>query len=296
MRKIKPNPLMTGARIAELILPTAAGFVLLSVILVIFIDLRNVLGLGDILNRHFFWHWYRNGGPVEMLQWLLLAASALTSLFVVGRLSTRDRSACAFWLLMGIAFTLMLIEDAGDPRHRIREYVQFAFAEHEGQGVMGTLWELLYFVGLAAFPLYALLRHGRALRGMGRTRSYVLAGFVAYGIAASFSFVGSAFSALMDRNVYQITGDALVRLGLRIGDSELPRYWTADGYVDFHLMDGMVEESIELIGAAAFFSAAVSFLSVGLEKDPAAPTGRSQAQHPERETGLSAPPPRSPVA
>ncbi len=252
-------------QLPEYILGAALLSILVSLVLFYLIDLRNILGVGSLLNRHFFWHWWRNGGPIEWLQWGCLAAAALLGAFIAGRVYNHDKRACAFWALMALAFALMLIEDAGDPRHRIREYVQFVFKE-DGQGIMGTLTELFYFAALASVPIYALVRHGRVLTRLVRTKVYVAIGFAAYALAASLSFAGSAFSALLDRNFYRISGELLFRLSLRLGDADLSHFWLGESpdqiqhHIFFQLMDGLVEESIELMGAAAFLAAGVSYL------------------------------------
>jgi hypothetical protein len=258
----------TGGRLPEIIFGAALLAILGSLLLFYLVDLRNLWGMGSFVNRLFFLHWWRDEGPIEWLQWACLASAALLGAFIAGRIHGHDQRAFLFWAVMAVAIALMLIEDAGDPRHRLREYVQFAFGETEGQGVMGTVTELLYFAVLAAIPLYALIRHGRVVLSDKRTKAFILVGFVAYALAGSLSFVGSAFSALLDRNFYDISGDLLYQLSVRLGDEGLLRAWTtisneavdAPTFIQFALMDSLVEESIELIGAAGFFAGTVAYL------------------------------------
>ena len=255
-------------RLPEIIAGAALLSILGSLLLFYLIDLRNLWGIGSFVNRLFFHHWWRDGGPVEWLQWACLASASLMGAFIVGRVYSRKNRAVSFWAVMALAFALMLIEDAGNVRHRLREYVQFVFGESEGQGIMGTVTELLYFAVLAAIPLYALARHGRAVMTTVRTKAYIVVGFIAYALAGSLSFIGSAFSALFDRNLYHRAGDLLYRLSLRLGDEDLAHAWTrisneavdAANFIQFNLMDSLVEESIELIGAAAFLAGTISYL------------------------------------
>lgn len=254
-------------RLPELILGLALLSVVISLALFYVIDLRNVFGLGSLVNRHFFQHWWRDGGPTEWLQWGLLASAALVAAFSAGRVFGHDKCVCAFWAIMALALVLMLIEDAGNPRHRIREYVRFAFKEEgAGLGLMVTASQLLYFAVLASVPIYALVRHGHVLKRLLRVKVYVLIGFASYALSASLSFAGDAFSALLDRSFYSFSGEFLYRLSLRLGDDGLEQAWGGHGheYIPFRLMDGMVEESIELIGAASFLAATVSYLLYAL--------------------------------
>ena len=264
-------------RLPEIIFVGSLVVVGLSLLLFYLIDLRNALGLRSVLysleegsfffeHRPFFFdHFYRNGGIGEILQWVLLGSAAVISSYVAGRLAGRDRRAALFWLILGVAFTLMLIEDAGDPRHTIRSYVQALFSE-VGQGIAGTITELIYFAVLAAVPIYALVFYReRAMREL-RTRRYLIVGFVSYALAAGLSFVGSAFERVIDMNFYTWTGGMLRRFFVSIGDEQVGMLWqmydSSQGwpFISFFLMDNLVEEAIELIGAGAFSAAAIAFL------------------------------------
>src|SRR5690348_1667371 len=61
--------------------------------------------------------------PTEILHWLTLALAAGVAFTHYGRLSavaaavTPQRRGALFWLLMGIALMMMMIEDAGNMRH-----------------------------------------------------------------------------------------------------------------------------------------------------------------------------------
>ncbi len=209
------------------------------------------------------------------MQWLCLGSAALIAAFIAGRAfvppeapepASGRRSEFAFWGLIAIALLLMLIEDAGDPRHTLRSYVRVAFGEDDG-GVFGTLSELLYFGVLASIPLYAVARYHHVLKANLRGRRYLIVAFVSYAVAVSLSFVGTAFSSVIGTNLYSEAGRVLYRISLLLGDDELGAFWSAWdteegwGFVRFYLMDSLVEESIELLGAAAFLSATVAYLS-----------------------------------
>jgi len=249
--------------------------------------LRNVFGLRETLLRipseafffdaepFFFQHWFRNGGPAEIMQWLCLGSAALIAAFIAGRafvhpkapeLESGDRSKFAFWGLMAIALLLMLVEDAGDPRHTLRSYVRVAFGEDD-YGGLGSLSELLYFAALASVPLYAVVKYGHVLKANLLARRFLIAAFLSYAVAVPLSFAGTAFSSVTGTNLYSEAGRVLYRISLILGDDELGAFWSAWNteqgwnFVRFFLMDSLVEESIELIGAAGFLSATVSSVS-----------------------------------
>jgi len=246
-------------------------FIVISIILSYLIDLRNVFGSRDVLfslsNSHFyfrhrpfvFFHWYRNGGLAEILQWLFLGGSALMSAFIAAKLQNLDRKAYMFWLIMAVLFVLMLIEDSGDPRHTIRSYVQALFLE-SGQGVMGSITELLYFFILSLLPIYAILRYGNILVKVPRSLIYFGMGFIIYGVATSLSFIGSAF------DFYNNFGSKLRERLIEWGDESLAHIWqTYDAevgfdFINFFLMDTVIEESLELIGAATLFGSVLYYL------------------------------------
>ncbi len=252
------------------------GFSLLTVLgsFVVFylVDLRNFLDLRDLLfsvkrdyffftyQPFFFQHWGRNSGFAEMLQWFFLAGSVITMAFAAGKISSFNKKLFLFSGIMSIAFALMLLEDAGDIRHVLMSYVQALFDEPD-QGIFGTLTEFLYFSVLAFIPLYALFKYWKSLKGFVKTKFYFLIGFAFYGLAASLSFIGTAFEGLLERNIYTMAGEKLYHLSLSLGDAGLLERWESTSYpIGFFLMDSLVEENIEIIATAAIFAASVSFL------------------------------------
>ena len=246
-----------------------------SYLMVYFFDLHNALGVRDYFRGEydtwpFFWyHWFKNGGPIEIIQYLFLGFGALVciknsnpsqrnQLDVQEGHSSKEIS--RFWTLMGIALILMLIEDAGDPRHTIRVYVQAMAGEGE-QGTVGTITELAYFTLLGMVPIYALLRFGRAaLTNKVKTAVYLLGGFFSYALAVGASFAGSAFHSLLEKNLYMISGRYLLELLVTLGDEKTGELYAQNkDWISFYLMDSPVEESIELIGASLLLAAAISY-------------------------------------
>jgi len=244
------------------------------------VDLRNIFGLRDIVinldSEYFsftpkpflFDHLFRNGGPVEMLQWLFLGLAALQSCYLAGLYRTEpDRKASTFWSVLSVGLLFMLLEDAGEIRHSLASYVQWVFDERI-QGVMATLFELIYFAGLASLPLLAYFVFGRGvLRQCPRGHFALIIGYLCYALAGSMSFAGSAFAEILTINFYSWLGEGFYISGIIMGDSGVEPHWAAwnaaEGWnsIQFYLMDSVVEESIELIGAASFAAACSEFIS-----------------------------------
>lgn len=242
-----------------------AGLIVLgSFFMIYLIDMQNVLGTRDFLMTrgqeypYFWYHWYRNTGPMEMLQYATLGAAAFFAIKNASLLTTRENN--MFWSILGVAYLFMLIEDAASPRHRIRQYVGLIAGE-EGQGTFGTLTELVYFAVLAAIPVYALLRYGLGiLSNFKSSRTYMLLGFVVYAMAAGASFAGSAFDSLMNTNVYTVLGENLFHFMIRFSDGQITQvYLDNQTFISFFLMDAPVEESIELMGASLMLAAGLAF-------------------------------------
>ena len=196
-----------------------------------------------------------------MAQWSLLASAIALAFYLAGTVKRDNTRLSKLCSLLGIGFVLMLFEDAGDVRHVLMSYVQLAAGEPD-QGIAGTLFEATYFTVIGGIPLYALIRYGGVLRQCGRSLRYMIVGFIAYAAAAGLSFMGTAFQMLLERDLYTIMGDGLVRLSYRLGDEALPALWerwNAGNWlyqVGFFLMDSLVEENLEII-AGAFVLAAL---------------------------------------
>jgi len=250
---------------------SAIGFVLISFVFIYLVDLRNVFGSRDLLYSldpkafHFryrpflFYHLFGEAKTAEILQWILLGGASLVAMFIAGIMHKRDRTAFLFWSIMAVAFTLMLIEDAGNPRHTMRSYVQAIFSEEE-RGLLGTAAEGVYFTLLAAIPIYALLHYRKPVMADRQTTRYLITGFVGYGLAASLSLFGTGIG------IYLWAGNKLKSGLLLLADEQAGLNWSqyeqavSGPFFDIMLMDWVVEESIELMAAAAFCASAVAFL------------------------------------
>ncbi len=260
-------------RIPFYIFMSSIAFILISLVLIYLVDLRNLWGIRDVLyswdersirfinTRPFmFNHLYCNRGIAEIFQWVFLGGAALTSMFISGFMYNRNRVIFLFWAIMSVAFIMMLIEDAGDPRHTISTYFGLLFSS----SLAPKMVEGVYFTILAAIPIYALLQYRKPVMADSRTARYLISGFAGYATAAIFSFAGDFI--FRDDSFYTWSGGKIRSAMLLISDKQTAVQWTfydkEHGWpvINYFLMDSMVEESIELMAAAAFCASTVAFL------------------------------------
>jgi len=275
----KPSSFLRTIAWPEWILFGAGAYIALSFLLYYLIDLKNTWGTRDWLfstegiyfyftyTPFFFQHYGRDGGFAEVVQWGLLAITILLAAYYAGRLSLHQARASTFWAIIALGFMFMLLEDAGEVRHWMMSYVQWAAGEPD-QGLVGTAFEGVVFLILGGIPIYGIWKYGNAVRAHARVWIYMVAGIIAHAVAASLSFIGTAFQMTVDTDIYSVMGDAFKEWSLRIADPEVRALWnTWDKenwlyQVDFYLMDSFVEENIELLGNAFFLAAAVSAYSL----------------------------------
>lgn len=261
----------TRLTLAEVVFLSAIGAVILSFVLYYLIDLRNVFGIRDWLfaldssyfyftyTPFFFQHYGRNSGIAELIQFGLLGSAIFFAAYTAGLLYATKRTVSKFCMVLAIALLLFVFEDAGNIRHTLMSYVQVAAGEPD-QGVVGTLFELIYFSILASVPLYGLWRYGSSITQYTKAFVYIVIGFLAYALAAGLSFIGSAFQMLLDRDVYTLLGEYFVAISLRLGDEDLPvlwQQWNEHNWlyqIEFFLLDSLIEENIEIIATAALLA------------------------------------------
>ena len=263
----------------KVVLYGSGAYITLSFVLYYLIDLRNVFGSRDFLfssegvyfyftyTPFFFQHYGRNGGFAEVVQWSLLAGVVVLALFYAGKWFDRERQLAYFWLLFGLGALFMLLEDAGDVRHFFMSYVQWMAGEPD-QGLWGTLFEGVYFIFLGSLPLIAFFYFRNIIKQQGKVYIYMLWGIILHAIAATASFVGTAFQMTLERDIYTILGDGFKALSLSVADPEVAtlwQQWDSQNWlyqVDFYLMDSFFEENLELLGNAFFLAATLSVFSI----------------------------------
>ncbi len=283
------------------ILGIVIGYLLFTYLLVYLVDVTAVLRLDNFLITMYeitemrtqeptepllFAHIFKEGGPTEIFQWLLLAISAILSAYLAGKQSEKNiiyqndnnqnnidytmvNKSKAFCILLSLGLILMLLEDAGNLRHTLTTYLPTTFQqlgiEHTLTG--STAIELIYFALLGLIMLAALVVFYQHAWQFRTPRYLLLLGFVCYGIATMASGT---------RNI----GDWYIQVGTRVNEmigsgviadnlspEHVTGYFSPAERVGFLLMDNLFEESVELLGVGAILAAVIAYGSILLKTD-----------------------------
>ena len=234
-----------------------------------FVDLYNFNGIRDWMVEHdgfnvpFLWNYlFSEGGPVEILQWLFIGLFMMTSSYIAG-ISTRDQksSRSRFWFLFSILAVLMIMEDAGNIRHFLTTRGVLLFRD---EMIYRSITELAYFGLMALIPVYALIRYRKVFLEDKRTAVILFFGAAFYGVAVLMSGTRDI------RFWYQTAGNIIYDWTLEFGGDELlaiyestDQFLAEGGYISisYRFMDFLVEESLELLGAAFLWASSLSYLN-----------------------------------
>jgi hypothetical protein len=220
----------------------------------------------DGLDPPYVWfQLFMDGGFTELFQWTLLAglvvlAASLAAAHRLGGLGTPHGTARpgdetgrgAFWTLIAVAAALMLIEDAGNARHLLLHYAGVAAAFDP---VVTTVVEITYFAAIASVGLYAFLRYGRGLAVLPGVRGLGAAGVGCYALGAGLN---------ASRTIgYWYHGFGSWLVDDVLGAPQLVEAVAVEGLDPWQLRflfpDFVVEESLELLGAAFLVAAALAY-------------------------------------
>lgn len=246
----------------------AVAVLAVSWLAVLLVDLLNVLGTRDRLaasemERQAVWQHLFNDQPVEWLQWVALASTGILAGVLGGiSLGRGEQLPARFWLVFGAGVSLMLLEDAGDIRHVMADWVErisdSGFPDSFQRGAPAQAFDMVYLGALGAVPLYALFRYRQGAWHVNATRRYLIVGFVAYGIAATASTTSQV------GQWYWRAGEFVNE---RVAGGQMVFHEEAEpGLREFLFVDGVLEESVELVGAAAILAATVAYLLYLLER------------------------------
>lgn len=227
---------------ALIVIALTCLYILICWILVYLVDARGLYEIGA--DRGMWWHLFRNRAFVEWGQWTFLALITLTAAAVSGISRERgQRAAQVFWFLVAASFVLMVIEDAGDPRHVLAEYGAVLF------GIKRMYTEGAFFLFILTPLVIALVRHWRvAFSVPPQTRLYYLLGCFLYGVAASASLFRE------EGGFYHIVGE---RLSQALTYGNVPA---------FFLMDFVLEESVELLATSLIFAGMIMYWKTAVRR------------------------------
>jgi hypothetical protein len=245
-------------RLARRIPLIALSYLAVTWALFIIVDVANVAGTRDALVAAgvdppaLWWHLFEEGHLTEWLQWTCLGLFATVSAALAGRASTVAQGPTTrFWVLMAAAGVLMLIEDAGNPRHTLGD---FAWT------LTGTVTAVLtmhaiVFGTIAAVVLVGLILLGSVPQQAATAWRLLVSGVATYALAGSLSLAGYSglYGSLGGVLRVSLLGDRLLQF---VPAGHAPHPYLFDSL----LMDRLVEESLELLGASLLLAAAVAYL------------------------------------
>lgn len=248
------------------------------------VDIHNIYGARDWMVEHqdfnvpFLWNYlFAEGAPVEILQWLFIGLMTMSSAYIAGIYAGRgsggsgspessESSVKKFWILFGILGVLMIMEDAGNVRHFLTVRGVLLFRD---EMIYRSITELSYFGLMALLPAVALLKYRHQVFKNRRAAVILLAGCGFYALAVGMSGTRDI------RFWYQTAGtffyDWTVELGgeeLALIYEEVDSFLAEGGHISirYRFMDFLVEESLELLGAAFLWASTLAFLE-GLPSD-----------------------------
>jgi hypothetical protein len=235
------------------------------------------------------WFWlFQEAGPVEHVQWTVLAATALVAMAASGRCLAIGQPIGRFWMWFSIGATVLLLEDAVNVSHSVAGMLEPIVGDNVHAG------RLPIYLLLAVLLLSPLLVYRRHVAASPALRP-LLAGVVLYGVASSMSIVAN------------LLFDGYARIGWFLFDEvfrgrvpPLPfEVWgVAEDITPIVFMDTVVEEAVELVAAGFLLTAAARALlpltiaANGRAADRA--TGPERPTAPDRASLDDGPPVRSP--
>ena len=241
----------------------AAAYLIMAWSSIALIDVFDVSGLRSMLGRDegapLWVHLFGEGSITEILQWTALGLVALVLSQASGALQTANEwRQRRFLSLLALGAVLMLIEDAGNPSHRVARYVRDFLGE--GSYLIELLSRLPVLLLVGGVPLYAFVRYWPSVARGRPGGGLLLSGLIAYGIAAF-----SSVPANILFNFYPRAGQWMTEslLGGRLQPLEQTDPWqlrfSAEEFTGTVFMDYVYEESIELIGVTLLLAGALAF-------------------------------------
>ncbi len=261
-----------------------AGYLLLAYAVIWAVDVRRVFGdpaqLQEAgLDPPLMWvQLFMDGGLTELIQWSMLAAIVILAAGLGARhrgeaasYPSNERSAHlgVFWTLVAVMAALMLIEDAGNPRHLLRHYAGLV------GGVDSNLdrpVETLYFGAIASIGVYAFLRHGRDLIAIPTVRVLGALGAGLYALAVVMSAARSVGGFYLALGGWLI--DDVLRVPMIVDEVMVSYLAVFELDLRFFFVDFVIEESLEVLGAAFLLAAVVAYRRRAVGSTPGSARGR----------------------
>lgn len=274
----KRNLPSVGHKVAWGAVVFTVSYILINLILAYLVDLRNInaLWLGSLLEAlhpesPILWlHMFKEASVTEILQWLCLGFATVLAgaLFVHYRRSHGKASPA--WGLLLLGLLLMFLEDTVNVRHGLAALFALVVLQTDPYthawraSATKNYIELGCYAVLAAVMLssFWLVIRDKVQNALGK--KFLFAGFAFYGIAALSSAtrnIGSWYTVVGEKILNFVTRGAVIE-------------WTAESVVhrnyplSFWIMDFLIEESLELLGATFLLAAVVIFFTHQSQKRP----------------------------
>lgn len=256
-------------KISFYIIYIAVIYILAMLLLSYLIDIRNIFGLSDWLyiegfDPPLFWlQIFKEASLTEYLQWFLIGSSAILAALYGGMKLKLTTKFPWTWILLVIGLALMFLEDTINLRHQASNIIGYYYF---GLDVTTMAWrtsalrsyiEIIIFAALGSIMVMALIfilkDRSNGLVG----KKILFAGYFFYGVAAICSATRNI------GNWYAVIGEKILNFLTR--GVELS--WSGESIMfhrdplGFWFMDLVVEESIELLGAAFILAAIVAFIT-----------------------------------
>lgn len=244
------------------------GILILSYLSIILVDLLNIANARNIVKEleiPILWNYlFTEKGPIEIFQWLFLGSFTVISTLTAFKLKKENKhKEKIFWTLFAVAGAIMLIEDATNVRH-------FIITRHlQLDWYTGKILELGIFGLIASVPIIAVIGYGKHIFHHKNTTKLIVLGFIFYGSAAFISGPSDLIG------VTNTLGNSLYDSTVFIGGEELQEIYEdvdkrareqEDLDTRYRLVDFLVEESLELLGATMLLASSLCYRNHVLEK------------------------------
>jgi len=229
--------------------------------LVISVDLLNLFGLRDAYlsisgEPMIFRMLFQGGGPVELMQWCFLFLSLTLVLVLAFRFKKEGSLPRSNTFAVGaIGLSLMLLEDVGDVRHLIGfQLDEWVYGTVVPMSSLRSYFDILFYCFISFFMVSFFLRAYRLFSVVPSALPYLVSGYLFYGIAA-FSSASRYLGEWYNSAGMLILGSHYDHLNQIFFSGQHKSIYP----LGFWIVDGPIEESLELLGAGALLSAFVFF-------------------------------------
>ena len=238
------------------------GYLVLAYTLIIIVDILNVFNTQAYLVGRFrvpllWYQLFKESGPTEVLQWLYMTLNVLVAGAVVGLCIALRKPHATTLSIMAVGLGLMLLEDTAAIRHKLSHFLTSnAGIENGLRSPLGISFEIAFFGVLAILMIYPVYELRHMILGDPKLKRYFSIGYVSYGVGAVISatrHIGNWYCIVGENIITSLGLDGISTwsIGMRNLEEEQGRK------LGFFILEALVEESLEMVGAAFVCAALV---------------------------------------